>query len=559
MTTETALPENAVGYKKGIRKWIPVVILSLALMIIVIDTTVLNVSLKTITQDLGTDLKGIQWVITAYALTLAALTITGGRIGDLFGRKRIFMIGAAIFAVGSFITSISHSVGMMVIGESIIEGIGAAMMMPATASLLVANYRGRDRAIAFGVWGGIAAAAAGLGPILGGWLTTNYSWRWAFRINIIVAAILLLGSLLIAESDDTEEKHQLDILGVFLSATGLFLAVFGVIQSAQFGWWMAKQSFEVFGHSINAFGLSVTPLAIIAGLLLLAIFGWSQIRREKHGLTPLVSMKLFRNTQFTAGATVTTILSLGQIGLIFAVPVFLQSVQNLDALHTGLALLPMSAALLVAAPFSAFISKWILPKRIVQVGLGLNVFAALVLRQSINVNATAASLVPGLLMFGIGMGLVMAQVSNLTLSAVSVDEAGEASGVNNTFRQIGSSFGSAIIGATLLTTLASGLASGINNSAVIPSQLKPQLSQTISAQASSVEFGGASKAEGKEKSSLSEEVQHELTTIAHQASANGSKKAITFTGLFTLLAFIAAAKLPSTRKIERNESVAAGH
>lgn len=559
MTAETTLPENAAEFKKGIRKWAPVVILSLALMIIVLDTTVLNVSLKTITQDLGTDLKGIQWVITAYSLTIAALTITGGRLGDLYGRKRMFMVGAVIFAIGSYITSISHSVGMMVIGESIIEGIGAAMMMPATASLLVANYRGRDRALAFGIWGGIAAAAAGLGPILGGWLTTNYSWRWAFRINIVIAAVLLLGSLLIAESDDKEEKHELDIIGVLLSAGGLLAIVFGVIQSAQFGWWQAKQPYEIFSHGINAFGLSVAPLSFVLGVLLLIWFGWWQIQREKHNRTPLVSMKLFANQQFTAGATVTTILSLGQVGLIFAIPVFLQSVQNLDALHTGFALLPMSVALLIAAPVSAIISKYFLPKRIVQVGLAINVLATVVIRQSLNVNATAMTLAPGLILFGIGMGLVMAQVSNLTLSAVSVDEAGEASGVNNTFRQIGSSFGSAIVGATLFMTLASSLSTGITKSPVIPEPLKPQLSQALSSRASEVEFSGAKNAEGSFASKTSPEVQAELTLITHQASADGSKVAISLTGLFTLLAFIAAAKLPGTRKIERNESVAAVH
>lgn len=559
MSKESTLAVNNMESKNGWRKWVPVVVLSLALMIIVLDTTVLNVSLKTITQDLGTDLKGIQWVITAYALTLASLTITGGRMGDLFGRKRMFMVGAIIFAIGSYVTSISHSVGTMVIGESIIEGIGAAMMMPATASLLVANYRGRDRALAFGIWGGIAAAAAGLGPILGGWLTTNYSWRWAFRINIFVAAVLLLGSLLIDESEDEEEKHQLDILGVVLSATGLLSLVFGVIQSAQFGWWMANESFSVFGHAINVFGLSVTPLAIALGIVLLVTFVWSQLRREKLGLTPLVSMRLFQNSQFTAGATVTMILSLGQVGLIFAIPVFLQSVRNLDALHTGLALLPMSASLLIAAPFSAIISKKFLPKRIVQVGLAINALATLVIWQSISVTATPATLAPGLILFGIGMGLVMAQVSNLTLSAVSVDEAGEASGVNNTMRQIGSSFGSAIIGAVLFMTLATGLSNGVNKSTVIPEQVKPKLSQALSSRASSVEFGGVSKAQDKDAPKLSETVQNELTAIAHQASADGSKKAIIMTGLFVLMAFIAAVKLPNSIEIERNESLVVKH
>src|SRR5579864_3001287 len=190
--TTDDIPVNAAEYKKGLAKWLPLIVLSTAVMIIVIDTTVLNVSLRNIILDLRTNIQGIQWVITGYALTLAALTITGGRLGDLFGRKKMFMLGAAIFALGSFITSISHSIGVMISGEAIIEGIGAAMMLPATASLLVANYKGRDRAIAFGLWGGVAGAASSIGPILGGYLTTHYSWRWAFRINIFVALALLI-------------------------------------------------------------------------------------------------------------------------------------------------------------------------------------------------------------------------------------------------------------------------------------------------------------------------------------------------------------------------------
>src|SRR6202167_6052886 len=158
----------------GIRKWIPLVVLAFALLIIILDTTILNVSLRTIIVDLHTNIQGIQWVITAYSLMLAAFTITGGRLGDLFGRKRMFILGAALFALGSFITSISTSVGMMIIGEAIIEGIGAALMMPATSSLLVSNYEGRDRQIGFGVWGGIAGAGAALGPLVGGFLTTYY-------------------------------------------------------------------------------------------------------------------------------------------------------------------------------------------------------------------------------------------------------------------------------------------------------------------------------------------------------------------------------------------------
>ncbi len=538
---------DVVAQRRGLQKWLPLIVLSLAVMIIIIDTTVLNVSLRTIVNDLHTNLQGMQWVISAYALTLAALTVTGGRLGDLYGRKKMFMLGAVIFAVGSFITSISHSVGMMLAGESIIEGVGAALMMPATASLLVSNYTGRDRATAFGVWGGIAAASSAIGPIFGGFLTSHYSWRWAFRINVFVAALLLLGSTIIVEGRDRAEKAELDFLGVFLSATGLLAFVYGIIESSTYGWWKATQSFSFFGHTLPG-GLSPTPYGLFIGTLLLLIFGWWQYNAETHGHTPLVSMHLFQNKQFTSGAAVTSFLSFGMVGLIFAIPVFLQSVRNLDALHTGLALLPMSLTMLFVAPASAVLTKKFVPKRLIQVGLAVSMLASVVLHYSITASSGPASFIPGLILFGIGMGLVMAQSSNLTLSAVSPELSGEASGVNNTLRQVGSSFGSAIIGAVLLTTVASGLASGVQKSQVIPAELKAKVAANVSGQASNVELSGLAQDDVVQK--LPRPVQQELTAIAAQASADGARTAMLYTGLFVGVGFLISFALPHTHDLD---------
>ena len=224
--------EEIKPQKHGLRKWLPLVVLSFALTIIILDTTILNVSLRTIIHDLHTNIQSIQWVITVYALMLGALTITGGRLGDIFGRKKMFVLGAIIFAVGSFITSISQSVGFMVLGEAVIEGIGAALMIPATTSLLVTNYEGRDRQIGFGIWGGIAAGAAALGPVVGGWLTTYFSWRWAFRINVGVAIILVIGSMFITEAKNSLEKPFIDFGGIILSVLGLLAVVFGFIEAS---------------------------------------------------------------------------------------------------------------------------------------------------------------------------------------------------------------------------------------------------------------------------------------------------------------------------------------
>jgi len=534
-----------------VTKWSTLVILSLALAIIVIDTTVLNVSLRTIILDLNTNIQSLQWVITAYSLTLAALTITGGRLGDLYGRKKMFIYGAIIFAVGSFITSISKSVGIMLIGESIVEGIGAAMMMPATASLLVSQYKGRDRALAFGVWGGIAAASAAIGPILGGYLTTHYSWRWAFRINIFIVILLLIGSVVIKEARDREETAKLDVIGVILSAAGLFSLVFGIIESSSYGWYLAKQPFAIFGHPLLA-EISLVPYSLCIGVVLLIAFGFWQNHLTSTDQTPLVNLKIFNNRQFTSGATTTAFITLGQIGLTFTLPIFLQAVRGLDALHTGFALLPMTMTLLIAAPLSGFISKYFKPKYIVQVGLILVILAIYIIYQSLAVTATAADLRLGLIIYGFGVGLVFAQVSNLTLSAVSVEEAGEASGVNNTFRQIGSTLGSAILGAVLLTTLATHLSHGINTSAIIPPDQKYNFVALSAKQTSNVEFGSGIHA----NESIPTNIANELYSLSKKATVDANKAALSYMALFIFIALIISTQLPKEPQLDHGESLA---
>ncbi len=542
--------------QSSFKKWFGLFVLSLALGIIILDTTLLNVSLATIIRDFNTDIQSIQWVITIYSLTLAALTITGGRLGDIFGRKRMFLTGAILFAIGSFLASISQNVTTMIIGESIIEGIGAALMIPATSSILLSTFRGKERAIAFGVWGAVAGSAAAIGPIVGGWLATDYSWRWGFRINVFVVLFLLIASRVLTESRDTEEKPRLDIGGVLLSSLGLLTFVFGIIEASRYGWWFGKADFIIGDRLINLpWNMSVTPWAMAIGLLLIGLFVWWEKRVEARGETPLVSLKLFENNQFTSGSITTAILSLGQAGLIFTLPVFLQSVRQLSAYETGKALLPMSLTLLVVAPMSAVLSRKITPKRLIQIGLLISALSYTVLYQTMSVDATAQSFIFGLILQGIGMGLVMSQINNLTLSAVSVEEAGEASGVNSTMRQIGSSLGSAILGAVMLTALSTNLSAGIKNSPNLPEQLKTPLEEAISSQTSNVEFGGGARLDSK----LPASVTAEITAISHQATVDANQSALAWAIIFSLLGLVASIWLPNVQNLERNESAASKH
>lgn len=542
---QTAAESGGVPKLSPVRKWSMLVVLSLALAIIILDTTILNVALSAIIQDLKTDIQSLQWVITAYSLTLAALTITGGRLGDIFGRKKMFICGAILFGVGSFLASISDGVPMLIIGESLIEGMGAALMMPATASLLVANFAGRERAIAFGVWGGIAGASAALGPILGGYFATNYSWRWGFRINLIVIALLLIGSLLIPESSDKKDRPKLDLAGVFLSSLGMLSLVFGIIEASRYGWWHVKETFTFSKWTVvPPFELSVVPFFILIGLVILAIFIAWELIRENAGRTPLVSMRLFKNRQFSVGVLTVGVLSLGQTGLIFALPVFLQAVRGLNALQTGVALLPMSLGLLIVSPLSAVLGKKISPKFLIALGLLLNVAAYIVLYYSLGINATRTDLIPGLALFGIGMGLVMSQINNLTLSAVPVEQAGEASGINNTLRQVGSTLGSAIIGTILVGTLGTHLVQGVRESAVIPAENKEAIAQQITAQASNVEFGGGAQL----SSDIPAALRPEIVRIGHQATTDANRVSLLYGAIFAAFGFLVSLFLPRKKR-----------
>ena len=485
----------------GFKKWEPLSVLSLALFIIVLDATLLNVAIATLIRDLHTTIRGIQWVITSYSLILAAFTITGGRLGDIFGRKKMFMLGAIIFAIGSLTASFAQNLPVMILGEAIIEGFGAALMLPATASLLVSTYRGKDRAVAFGIWGGIAGLGSAVGPLLGGWLTAYASWRWGFRINVFVVILLLIGSFMIKESYDKSEKKQFDWMGVFLSALGLLSIVYGVIESSSYGWWKAKELLAI-GSTKLDFGIAMTPIAIALGIVLLVLFVIWEVAHEKEGKTPLISVSIFKNRQFTTGVITVALLALSQAGMFFTLPVFFESVLNLDAFHTGLALVPMSIAIFISAPIAANLSKRFPAKYLVQAGMMVSFLGIIAARQVLAADMHVSHLIWGFGLFGFGMGMVMGPISNITLSALPVSKAGEASGVNNTLRQVGQSFGAAILGAILLTAIASNVAS-----------------QPLAI-----------------------------------ATTDANKTVLTYTAVFALIAFAASFLIPARQNLENHES-----
>lgn len=526
--------------KTGVRKWLPLVVLLLALFIIVLDTTIINVSMKSIITDLHTNLKAVQWVITGYALMLAAFMITGGRMGDIFGRKRMFRIGAVVFGIGSLLASRSHSAPMLLASVALIEGAGAAMMMPSTAALILAEYRGKDRALAFGMFGAVAGTAATIGPLLGGFLTTHYSWRWNYLINPMVVIVLLIGSRLLQESHE-HHSHRPDIASIFLSAFGLASMVYGIIESSTYGWVQAKSAYEIANHHFGLAGLSISVYTLALGVLFLVLFLWRQGRLQGRGRIPLISLDIFKNRQFMAGTTVILIVAMTQFGFIFILPIFLQGMLGKDAFHTGLSMLPFSLSVMVAGPLSGILvgKANVPPKLMIMLGLVISVVGAVVLHYEFSDTATAVTIIPGQILFAVGFGLAFSQLANLTLSAVSVQQAGEASGLNNTFRQVGASLGQALIGALLLSALATQLNKDVAASSVLPPPAKAHVAAVAVASAESLGTQDASAVTTTPKP-----VQREITRIKNDAIIKGVRTGLVGTISVALLALILSLRLP---------------
>jgi EmrB/QacA subfamily drug resistance transporter len=434
------------------RRWITLGISILSAFIVVLDNTVLNVSIPTMLRDLHTTLPSLEWVITGYALTFAALLIIGGRLGDVYGHRRIFIIGAALFGIGSLIASISTSVGELIFGEAIIEGIGASLMLPATLAILSSTFRGRERAAAFAAWGATAGVAAAAGPVVGGFLTTNYSWRWSFRINVIVAPLAMLGALFfMSRTARSARRVRIDIPGALLIAGGMFLLVFGLSEGGIYGWWEPLKDFGISGATIwpATRVVSIIPLVFVLSGFLLGAFVWLELAKSRAQRDPLFQFSHFRYKTYRYGLITSMVLAMGQLGISFVLPVFLQDAKHLSAERNGLWMLPAGLFVIIGAQVAGLLIRRYGTAVIVRVGLVMYAVGILLILRVVSLDITAWSLLPGLALYGGGIGFAGAQLTNVVLSEIPAESSGVASGANTTMRQVGSALGVSVIGSLL--------------------------------------------------------------------------------------------------------------
>lgn len=459
-------------------RWYAMVFIALGLAIVIIDNTILNVSIPYILNDLNTSLPNIEWAISGYSLVIAMLLITVGRAGDIIGRKKIFLIGVGIFAVGSFIGSTAQHVSTLIVGRGIIQAVGAAMMLTSALALVASHFEEDERAFAFGIWGAIAGASASIGPLLGGYLTTYYSWRWSLRINVVISIVAIVGSIFIQEFKG--KKSKFDWLGVFLSGLGLFLLTFGFIEGQNFGWIHPVGELNIFGFVWPSQEISVIPFLFALSAMILAFFFFYEDRIEKNGGEPLLRPSSFKNRNFSMGTATLFFLTLGLFGVSFILPVFLENALALSAFSSGIIFLSASVSLLVFGLLSANISEKIGYRNSILIGLLALSVGLYLLERTVNLQATFISLAPALLLFGGGFGLASSQLNNLIVSAAPTEIAGESSAVSTTARQVGASVGIAIVGAIFVSTLSVRMAANIKNDPAIPSNKKTMVIQTLS-------------------------------------------------------------------------------
>jgi len=443
--------------ESGRGRWLGLAMLSLGVSMIIVDATIVNVSIPAIISDLELQATQAEWVNTSYALVFAALLITLGRLGDQRGRRGMYLVGLVVFLIASVIAGASTS-GTMLIGARLLQGVGGAMILPATQSILNTNFRGRDRAIAFGIWGAVIGGMAALGPLLGGWLTTNLSWRWSFFINIPVGIIAILGTLrYIRESRDEHARAGFDLPGFLLITFGLGAFIFGLIEGNTYGWWTPKQPFEVAGWTWPLENISIIPFAIGFGILALGLFAWVELRRERAGKFFVFDFDLWRFPAFRYGNLAGTIVSLGEFGLLFVLPLFLQAALGLSAFETGLIFLSLAVGAFFAAPVAASLARRYGPRRTVSLGMALEAVGILATTLLLSTTVTGLQLVIPLFVYGVGVGLATAQLTSVTLSDIPMQKSGLASGANSTMRQVGSALGIAILGTILIVSLGNGV------------------------------------------------------------------------------------------------------
>ncbi|WP_439026523.1 MFS transporter [Haloarchaeobius sp. DT45] len=538
-----AKSKSTGGLRERAAHWTPLAVVCSAMIITVIDTTMMTVAISAIVADLDTSVTAVQGAISVYALVMAAFMMLGAKLGNVYGVRRMFRNGLVVYAIGTVVAAFSWNIYALVLGWSVLEGLGAAILLPLAYAMLPILYTDpKERALAFGVLTGVLAGAAAVGPIIGGALTTYFTWRLGFALEAVIALPTYFFAARLTEYRP-EEGASIDVVGTVLSVAGLSTLVVGILLSGRYGWWRALRPFSVGGAELDLLGLSPTPILVAAGFSLLVGFLHWQRARERRGKTPLVATSIFENGAYLAGLSTYFVSWIALGGLLFVLPVFLQGALGYSAFQTGIALLPFSLSVFVVSVGTAKLTGSVGGKRLIQFGTVLLALGLGTLFLATSLTMTTWELVVPLLLVGSGIGLVLSNIVNLTLSTVETDETMEASGVSMAVNWLGTSVGTAVLGSFLLSSTYGSVVDRILTSAGLTVGTERRRELVVALQ-DATEF----LTESAREAFLEEvppAVQQALATIIEQAMVQGFRNTVLVMGAFVLVLAATSSFLPT--------------
>jgi MFS family permease len=518
-------------------------VLAAAQFLMTLDSSVMNVSIKQVAADIGTDVTGIQTAITLYTLVMASFMITGGKIGDLIGRRKAFGIGLVIYASGSLVTALAPNLGVLLFGWSLLEGLGAALILPAIVALVAVNFPTQRRAAAYGLVAAAGAVAVAVGPLVGGAVTTFASWRWVFAGEVVVAGVILILLRRIRDARPASRPH-FDVVGAVLSIVGLSSTVFGVLKSGEWGWVQPKAGQPTFLGTSPVFWL------VSGGLIVIYLFFLWEQRLERRGAEPMVRPSMLRSRQLDGGLAMFFFQYLIQAGVFFTIPLFLSIVLGLSALQTGVRLLPLSFALLVTAIGIPRVWPGARPRLVVRLGLASMIAGTAVLIGGIDPGAGAEIVTIPMLLLGVGIGALASQLGAVTVSAVPDEQSAEVGGVQNTVTNFGASLGTALVGAVLIASLTTNLLTGIQANPAIPDNFKTQATAQL---ASGVPFvSDADLRTALDKAGVPTDVTDQVVQENADARLHGLRSALSVVAVLGVIALFFTGLVP-TEAIGRRE------
>lgn len=454
--------------------------MALGTFVVVLDNTIMNVSISALVKDLGTTVSGVQAAIALNALMMAAFVLMGGKLADIIGMRRAFLLGAVIYVSGSLLASFSNNLSVFILGWCAIQGFGAAMMLPNVTTIIRTNVpAGRARAAAYGTMAGINALGMAIGPLIGGFLTTYFSWRWAFRLEVFFLAIVLLMSSVIPKDVLGKIRPKLDKVGVLWQAAAMIFIVLGILLIADYGLLFAKQPLVIFGYEFSFFGLSIVPILLGLGLACLAMFVRNERSAETKHKDVLVDLALLKIKQFVRGLNIRFLQIALVAGTTFVVPLYLQVTYGLTAFATGLILLSFTAGLLITSLGASRYGQKYSPKQKIRTGFLVAIGGLLVLVAYVATGDSAGGIAPGIFIYGLGLGLVTSQIVNTIMATVPANKTAEASGVTSTLETLGSSVGTAVVGTILVVALTGFAGKLVSQSTVFPPESKAHISDQM--------------------------------------------------------------------------------